>query len=190
DIAYDNHDIDDGLRAGLFTVADLEDVPIVGPVFHEVRRRFPDAPPEIKVREAVRRMIGDMVGDLLAEAQRRLADLNPRSVEEIRAQSHPVIAFSARMAEDERALKEFLRESMYSHYKLNRMTSKARRVVRDLFTLLMAEPNCLPTAWRRQAGAAQSAETALAVTDYIAGITDRFALDEHKKLFDVQARAS
>ena len=89
-----------------------------------------------------------------------------------------------------RALKQFLFENMYRHYKLNRMTSKARRVVQDLFELLVAEPNCLPTTWRERAGAPGTEETARLVCDYIAGITDRFALDEHKKLFDVQARAS
>ena len=87
-------------------------------------------------------------------------------------------------------LKRFLLDNMYRHYKLNRMTSKARRVVRELFALFLAESDCLPTEWRRKAGPAGSEETALLVTDYIAGMTDRFALDEHRRLFDVQARSS
>jgi dGTPase len=94
------------------------------------------------------------------------------------------------MQKNDRALKEFLFENMYRHYKLNRMSSKARRVVRDLFRLLVAEPGCLPTEWRRTAGAPESVETAWVVADYIAGMTDRYALDEHRQLFDVQSRSS
>ena len=102
----------------------------------------------------------------------------------------PVADFSEAMREHDRALKAFLHENMYGHYKLNRMTSKARRVVRDLFRLLVDEPECLPTDWRRLAGKPGSRETAHLVADYIAGMTDRYALDEHRRLFDVQARTS
>jgi dGTPase len=94
------------------------------------------------------------------------------------------------MAGNVQSLKAFLEVNMYRHYKLNRMTSKARRVVRDLFDLLLAEPECLPSGWRRRAAAAGTLQTAELVTDYIAGMTDRFALDEHRRLFDMQARTS
>ena len=108
----------------------------------------------------------------------------------MRALLAPVAAFSGAMAEMVQALKAFLDLNMYRHYKLTRMTSKARRVVRDLFDLLVAEPECLPTDWRRRAAAPATPETAQLVADYIAGMTDRFALDEHRRLFDVQARTS
>ena len=190
DVAYNNHDIDDGLRAGLFTVADLAEVPLVGPVFADVARAYPDVDESLLIHEAVRRMIGAMVTDILAETARRIEDIGPATADDIRHCGRPVAGFSDGMGENEAALKAFLSENMYGHYKLNRMTSKARRVVKDLFRLLVDEPECLPTEWRRQAGAPGSAATAQLVADYIAGMTDRSALDEHRRMFDVQARTS
>lgn len=190
DIAYNNHDIDDGLRAGLFTVDDLGDVPLVGPVFAAVRRRYPNLAPSRLIYEAVRRLITHMVDDLLAESRRRIADLKPRNPDDIRAAGAPVVAFSEAMQAHDRALKNFLFEHMYRHYKLNRMTSKARRAVREVFALLLTEPGCLPTDWQRPAGTPGSTVTARTVADYVAGMTDRFALDEHRRLLDVQSRSS
>ncbi len=190
DVAYNNHDIDDGLRAGLFTVADLGEVPLVGPVFADVARAYPEVDESLLIHEAVRRMIGAMVTDILAETARRIEDIGPATADDIRHCGRPVAGFSDGMGENEAALKAFLSENMYGHYKLNRMTSKARRVVKDLFRLLVDEPECLPTEWRRQAGAPGSAATAQLVADYIAGMTDRSALDEHRRMFDVQARTS
>lgn len=190
DIAYNNHDIDDGLRAGLFTIEDLLDVPLVGPIFHSVRSEYPDLDTSRLIHEAVRRMIGAMVEDLIGETERRLAEASPESASAIRRHPHPIAGFSEKMRENDAALKKFLFENMYRHYKLNRMTSKARRVVKDLFRLLVEEPECLPTEWRKNAGKPGSQDTAELVADYIAGMTDRYALDEHRRLFDVQARTS
>ncbi|GAB6054172.1 deoxyguanosinetriphosphate triphosphohydrolase [Magnetospira thiophila] len=190
DVAYNNHDIDDGLRAGLFTIEDLADVPLVGPVFALVEKEFPGIDWSRKVHEAVRRLIGLMVHDLLTETGGRIADLKPGHPDDIRNQSAPVAGFSEQMARNDAALKKFLFENMYRHYKVNRMVSKARRVVQQLAVLLLAEPNCLPTDWQKTVGAPGSPETALVVMDYIAGMTDRAALDEHQILFDVQARTS
>ena len=190
DIAYNNHDIDDGLRAGLFSINDVLDVPFVGPLFFDVQKEYPDLDESRTIHEAVRRMIGVMVDDLLGETQRRIDALAPASAGDIRAHSKPVAVFSDDMREHDAALKAFLFENMYRHYQLNRMTSKARRVVKDLFQLLLSEPGCLPTDWRKRAGAPGSQETAELVCDYIAGLTDRYALDEHKRLFDLQARSS
>ncbi len=190
DIAYDNHDIDDGLRAGLFTIGDLGDVPLVGPIFAEVRAAHPDLDDSRMTHEAVRRMIGAMVTDLTEETRRRIAAAKPGSADDIRRLGEPVARFSEQMTTHQKALKAFLREHMYRHYKLNRMTSKARRLVRDLFRLLLGEPECLPTEWRRRAESPNSAATAQLVADYIAGLTDRYAMDEHRRLFDVQARTS
>ena len=190
DVAYNNHDIDDGLRAGLFTIEDLADVPLAGPVFAEVRRTYPDLDPSRTIHEAIRRMIGDMVMDLLDETGNRLKDLNPKTAEDIRHCGFPIAGFSETMRANDAALKKFLFENMYRHYKLNRMTSKAKRVVKELFKLLLVEPECLPDEMRCPDGAANTPETARTVADYIAGMTDRFALDEYQNLFDVQARNS
>jgi dGTPase len=186
DIAYNNHDIDDGLRAGLFVVADLNEVPLVGPVFAEVGGRYPAIDEARLIHEAIRRVIDRMVHDLVAETQRRLAVSGVRIVDDIRRLPEPVAAFSPAMREHDRALKCFLFARMYRHYRVNRMSSKARRVVRELFQLFLAEPECLPDEWRVPEGA-DPAETARIVADYLAGMTDRFALDEHRRLFDTYA---
>jgi dGTPase len=186
DIAYNNHDIDDGLRAGLFTIEDLQDVPLVGPVFREVRSKYPD----LDRSRTVRRMIGEMVQDLLSETQQRIDAARPACAADIRNLDHPVAQFSEEMRANDKALKSFLFENMYRHYRLNRMTSKARRVVKDLFGLLLDEPGCLPTEWREKAGDPGTRETAELVCDYIADMTDRLALDEHRRLFDLQSRTS
>ncbi|MEO5374081.1 MAG: deoxyguanosinetriphosphate triphosphohydrolase [Alphaproteobacteria bacterium] len=188
DIAYNNHDIDDGLRAGLFTIEDLMDVPLAGPVFAEVRARYPDIERPRLIHEAVRRIIGAMVTDLLAETRARLAEARPGSVEEVRALGRPLAAFSNTMSANDRAFKEFLFPNMYRHYKVNRMTAKARRVVTELFDLLVADPKLLPDDWRRRSDGPHGHATARVVTDYIAGMTDRFALDEHGRLLDPRVR--
>ena len=190
DVAYNNHDIDDGLRARLFTIDDLKDVPLVGPVFAAVRTAYPELDWSRRVHEAVRRLIGAMVADLLEETRRRIDEAKPRSAGQVRRLGAPLAAFSEEMRANDTALKAFLFENMYRHYKLNRMTSKGRRVVRDLFRLLVKEPECLPTEWRRQADGPDGERTAIIVADYIAGMTDRYALDEHRRLYDVQARTS
>ena len=190
DIAYNNHDIDDGLRAGLFTTGDLADVPLVGPIFAEVRSDHPGLEESRLIFEAVRRMIGAMVTDALEETGRRITEAKPETAADIRALDGPVAGFSAPMRENDRALKAFLFDNMYRHYRLNRMSSKARRVVKELFGLLLSEPECLPSEWRDEAGDAGSEATAQLVADYIAGMTDRFALDEHRQLFDLRARTS
>lgn len=126
----------------------------------------------------------------MAETRRRLEALAPRRTQDIREHQSPVVSFSDEMVENDRALKAFLFKNMYRHYKLNRMTSKAKRVVRDLFRLLVDEPGCLPTDWQRNAGPPVSTETARVVSDYIAGMTDRYALDEYRQLFDLLSRSS
>jgi dGTPase len=186
DIAYNNHDIDDGLRAGLFGVADLAEVPLVGPVFDEVAKRYPQIDESRLIHEAIRRMIDRMVRDLVGETGRRLLGSGVKTADEVRALDEPIAAFSQEMRDHDRALKRFLYERMYRHYRVNRMSSKARRVVRELFQLFLAEPECLPSEWRaRTAGSAS--ENARIVADYLALMTDRFALDEHRRLFDTYA---
>ena len=190
DIAYNNHDIDDGLRAGLFSAEDISDVPMVGDIFAGVDKDYPDLDKSRRKHEAIRRMIGEWVGDALAESRRRLADAKPASADDVRGLDRPVIALSDDMREMDSRLKRFLFDNMYRHHRVNRMTLEAHLVVRDLFALLLAEPQSLPTEWQARAGAPGSAETAKAVADYIAGMTDRFALDEHARLIGVQAGTS
>jgi dGTPase len=184
DIAYNNHDIDDGLRAGLFTVQDLAEVPLVGPVFAEVMDRYPGLEATRLAHEVIRRLIDRMVSDLLAETRRRLGDAKIRSVADIRALGRPVVAFSETMRAHDRALRALLSERMYRHYRVMRMASKAHRIVSELFRLLLDEPQCLPTEWRALTRGPGTAETARVVADYIACMTDRYALDEHYRLFD------
>ncbi len=185
DIAYNNHDIDDGLRAGLFEIADLMDLPLVGEMFSIVTQKYPGIEQARLIHEAVRRVINAMVEDVLGETRRRLKEAAPQTVADIRDLGRPVVAFSVRMAETDRTVKAFLYKRMYEHWKLNRSHSKARRVVADLFGLLFAEPNCLPSPWREKAEQADTPARARVVADYIAGMTDRFALDEHRRLFDL-----
>lgn len=190
DIAYNNHDIDDALRARLIRIDDLNDIPVVGQTFRDVAKQYPNLDKSRLIYEAVRRLIGDMVNDLLQETQARIKDASPKDIGDIRNSNHAIASFSDRIQQCDRELKAFMFENVYRHYKINRMTSKARRVVQDLFALFMEEPNCLPTEWYKLTDGKPSEQTAKVVADYIAGITDRYALDEHSRLFDVQARNS
>jgi dGTPase len=182
DIAYNNHDIDDGLRAGLFTVEQLAPLPLVGPMFDQVAARYPGLELSRLIHEAVRRTIDLMVTDLLAETNRRLRQAAPESAAALRALDAPVVAFSGPMRQNDRALRDFLFKHMYRHERITRMTAVARQVVRELFADYMARPEHLPEAWRRGATDSDRAARARLVADYIAGMTDRFAQEEHGKL--------
>jgi dGTPase len=187
DIAYNNHDIDDGLRAGLFTIADLEPVPLAGPVFREVRERYPGIEGPRLIHEAIRRMIDRMVNDLIGETRRRIAARGVASADDIRALGAPLAGFSEAMLAHDRALKAFLFDHMYRHFRVNRMASKARRVIGELFQVFLDEVECLPSEWRSLATAVPLEARARIVADYIAGMTDRYALDEHRRLFVADA---
>jgi len=185
DIAYNNHDIDDGLRAGLFTVADVSDVPIVGKAFADVKRRYPDISKDRMIHEAVRDLIGYMVSDVLVETRRRLADEKPKSADDVRGLSRAICDFSSEFREKEIPLRKFLFENMYRHYKVNRMMGQASRVVKELFDLFLNDPDILPTELRDKCNAPRTEITARIVCDHIAGMTDSYAISEHKKLFSV-----
>jgi dGTPase len=186
DIAYNNHDIDDGLRAGLFALADLKDVPLAGPVMADVSARYPGLELPRLIHESIRRMINLMVRDVVAESTRRLAGI--KSAAEVRAQKVPVIAFSDAMRANDRALKEFLFARMYRHHRVNQMTLKAKRVVSELFDLHLEQPQCLPAEWQAQVAGSDEPAAARLVADYIAGMTDKFALETHRHLFDLYER--
>jgi dGTPase len=185
DIAYVNHDLDDGLRAGLFELDELMQLPLTGEVFAEVAKSYPGLEQGRLVHEAVRRLINHMVNDLLAETRRRLAAAQPDSPEAVRALGRPVVAFSEAMRQNATALREFLFRRMYRHYRVNRITSKARRVLRQLYEVYLDEPNCLPPEWHERVRAAPDrVAAARIVADYVAGMTDRYALESHAQLFN------
>jgi dGTPase len=185
DIAYNNHDVDDGLGAGLFTIDDLMEVPLIGPILAGTRCDYPQLGARMIRLEAVRRMIGAMVDDVLAETARRAQGLT--SADDVRALGRPLVAFSETMHADLSALRQFLHARMYRHYRVNRTRSQARRILRELFDLYMQEPDVMPGAWFARAEAkADEAGKARVVCDYIAGMTDRYAIEEHRKLFSLE----
>ncbi|MBX7200835.1 MAG: deoxyguanosinetriphosphate triphosphohydrolase [Rhodospirillaceae bacterium] len=184
DIAYNAHDFDDGLHAGLFALDQVMDLPVVGQAFRAVAARYPGLDRNRLIHESLRAVIAAMVDDIIAETQRRFVALKPTSAAGVRLLGAPLVGFSDGMAADVRILKDFLFTRMYRHTKVNRMTSKARRVVKSLFELLFAEPQLLPEDWRDDTVVPGTLKTARRVADYIAGMTDRFALDEHARLFD------
>lgn len=186
DIAYNNHDILDGLRAGLFQIDDLMDMALTGDAFREVMDEFPNLERDRLMSEAVRRLIGIWTRDLIAEFRRQVDEAKPKSVEDVRTLDHPLGQFSEEILEKQQPLKEFLFQSMYRHPKVNRTMSQARRVVRELFGLFLAEPETLPAPWRDRAAQADVQKRARMVCDYIAGMTDTFAIDEHRRLFSLQ----
>jgi len=183
DIAYNNHDVDDGLSAGLFSLGDLSTLPLIGPVLAGVRADWPDVTPRMIQMEAVRRMIGVMVEDVLAETGRRLGQDGIDSAEAVRSAGRTLVQFSDPMMADLGVLRAFLFERMYRHHRVNRTRSQARHTVASLFELFMAEPDELPPEWSAQAMLDDGPRRARAVCDYIAGMTDRFAIEEHRKLF-------
>ncbi|MCB9961476.1 MAG: deoxyguanosinetriphosphate triphosphohydrolase [Hyphomonas sp.] len=185
DIAYNNHDIDDGIAAGLFTVNELMELPVVGEAFRGVKVEYPLLSDRMVTYEAVRRLIGIWIDDLVTETRRRIAKHKPASAAEVRAMGEPLVAFSAELETRQRALRTFLFERMYKHYKVNRMRSKAKRILEELFEGFLAEPSTLPSPWREDATQAEPMRRARIVCDYIAGMTDGYAVEEHRRLCDL-----
>ncbi|HAY07169.1 MAG TPA: deoxyguanosinetriphosphate triphosphohydrolase, partial [Hyphomonas sp.] len=177
DIAYNNHDIDDGIAAGLFTVEDLMDLPVVGDAFRGVRFEYPHLDDRMVTYEAVRRLIGLWINDLLEETRARVKRHKPKSAADVRALGEPLVAFSKELESPQRALRGFLYGRMYKHYRVNRMRSKAKRVLADLFEVFLAEPQTLPPPWNSISQSMDETARARMVCDYIAGMTDTFALE-------------
>ena len=175
DIAYDNHDLDDGLRAGLFTLDEALSVPFIAETWAMVRDRFPGAPQDRLPAELVRHQIGRMVGDVLEETRRRLAAVRPASVEDVRAAGRTIVAFSDPMSACEREMKRFLRSRMYQHPVNVEIRRPARDVVAGLFERFHADPAAMPDGWGSDAPTAEPAR-ARHVADFIAGMTDRYAV--------------
>ncbi|WP_373504483.1 deoxyguanosinetriphosphate triphosphohydrolase [Aestuariivirga sp.] len=185
DIAYNAHDIDDGLRAGLFNLIDLGDVPLAGEALSDVLKLYPDLEHDRLVHETVRRVMSEMVSDVIAETRRRAAKFKPASATDVRGLGGGLVGFGDQMREKNRVLQGFLNERMYHHERVEEIMARARRVVKDMFDAYMADPRLLPQNWRDAADAADTERYARQVCDFIAGMTDRYALDQHKRLFDL-----
>jgi dGTPase len=185
DIAYDAHDIDDGLRAGLFGLDDIAAVALPGKIIGEIRAAHPGLDDHRLAHELIRQLIGLLIDDVVAETSRRLALLAPRSADDVRRAASPVAGFSPTTGEADRAIKSFLKTHMYRHARVMRVMDQAAGVVRDLFARYSAEPNDLPPEWQEGLAGLDEASRARCIADFIAGMTDRYALAEHERLFDL-----
>jgi dGTPase len=183
DIAYDAHDIDDGLRADLFTLGDIAAVPLVADILNIIDAQHPGTEPARRVHETVRALITRMIEDVISESGRRVAMLKPRSAAEVREAPRPIVGFSPAMEKADREIKGFLYPRMYRHDRVVRVMADAERVVHDLFGHYMATPSDLPEEWGEGIGATDDEGRARRIADYIAGMTDRYALVEHAKYF-------
>jgi dGTPase len=183
EIAYNNHDIDDGLRSGLLTMAQMEEVELFARHRHAVEAEYPGLPGRRALYETIRQMITAMTADLVATSSRLLAEAQPKSIDDVRA-AGPLIRFSPQMRAETTALKRFLYANLYRHFQVNRMRVKASRVVRELFDAFMADPVLLPPDY--QVASSDVTKQARKIADYIAGMTDRYAIREHKRIFSLE----
>jgi dGTPase len=192
EIAYNNHDVDDGLRAGLLSLEALRETSLFAREYDGVVAAHPGISGRRLIHEIIRRMIGRVVTDLIDNSRRALEAAKPATLDDVRAHPGPLIAFSESVRTEHLELKAFLREHLYRHYRVLRMTTKARRVVVGLFETLLASPELMPDehgeSARRMRAESGEAGQARAVADYIAGMTDRYAILEYERLFDPQAR--
>jgi dGTPase len=186
DIAYDAHDIDDGLRAGLFRVDDLRVMPLTAEMIAEIARRYPDLDDDRRGAELVRELISYLIGAVTSEARRRLEAVRPASVEQVRNHGEALIAFPSGVAQAEAEIKAFLKLRMYRHERVMRVMDDAEQILFDLFARYQERPGDLPAEWLPPgSGTTETeAEKARRIGNFIAGMTDRFALTEHQRLFD------
>ncbi|PWF21810.1 deoxyguanosinetriphosphate triphosphohydrolase [Corticimicrobacter populi] len=180
EIAYNNHDVDDGLRSGLITLEQLLEVELFERHYHAVSKRYSDVAPRRILSETIRRMINTLIVDLMSTTQQRLAELKPQSADELR-QAPAIAGFSPEVRAQADVLKKFLMDNLYRHYQVMRMTRKARTIIRELFMAFVDDPRLLPPDYQR----ADKVEQLRAISDYIAGMTDRYAISEHKRLFQM-----
>lgn len=181
EIAYNNHDVDDGLRSGLITLEQLSEVSVFARHLAEVRNRYPQLEGRRLIHETVRRMINSQVQDLCRQSSKKISEANPASIDDVR-KAEPLIAFSPEMQQQQLELKQFLRNKLYRHYRVNRMSSKAQRIIRDLFAAFHDDPKLMPDEFQLRASEIKPR----AVADYIAGMTDRYAIREYRRLFTVE----
>jgi dGTPase len=185
DIAYDAHDIDDGLRAGLFTVDDLKAMPLTAQMIADIAKRYPDLDGSRRGAELVRELISYLIGAVVTEARRRLELAQPKSVEDVRNHGEVLIAFPAAAAQAEAEIKAFLKQRMYRHPRVMHVMGEAEQILFDLFARYQTMPADLPAEWLPHRGDTETeTERARRIGNFIAGMTDRFALTEHQRLFD------
>ncbi|XYJ10176.1 deoxyguanosinetriphosphate triphosphohydrolase [Telluria sp. B2] len=182
EIAYNNHDIDDGLRSGLLTMKQMEEVELFARLRHQVEAQYPGLPGRRALYETIRLMITAMTADLVETSAERLREAAPQSIDDVR-QGPPLIRFSDKMRLETTALKRFLYANLYRHFQVNRMRVKASRIVRDLFDAFMTDPVLLPPDY--QAADGDTLKQARKIADYIAGMTDRYAIREHRRIFSL-----
>ncbi|MHB8455466.1 MAG: deoxyguanosinetriphosphate triphosphohydrolase [Acidiferrobacterales bacterium] len=188
EIAYNNHDVDDGLRSGLITMEQLRETALFGEQHAEVCARYPGIAPRVQVHEIVRRMINRLVVDLIDNSTRLVSEAGVASIDEVRAFGVPLIQNSDEVRKQSLELKQFLRERLYAHFRVRRMTLKARRIIESLFPTFMEDVRLLPPQYQDKMEQMQALADATArariVADYIAGMTDRYAIRENRRLFD------
>ena len=184
DIAYDAHDVDDGLRAKLFELEEITAVPLPGRIVVAIREAHPNLDYDRLVHELIRRLIGLLIDDVVSESTSRLAALKPRSADDVRRAAAPVGAFSREVGEEDRAIKSFLERRMYRHPRVAKVMDQAADVVRALFAHYSAQPGDMPAEWGEHLSGLDEAARARHIADFIAGMTDRYALAEHARLFD------
>ena len=185
DIAYDAHDIDDGLRAGLFAVDDLKIMPLTAEMIAEIARHYPELDDDRRGAELVRELISYLIGAVISEARRRLDAAKPKSVEDVRNHGEVLIAFSAGVTQAEAGIKAFLKQRMYRHPRVMKVMGEAESIVFDLFARYQNSPGDLPAEWLPpDSGNETETDRARRIGNFIAGMTDRFALTEHQRLFD------
>ncbi len=188
EVAYNHHDVDDGLRSELITLEQLQKVAMFAQHYQEVRHRYPDLTPRRAVYETLRRMINRVITDLIDTSRARIEQASVTSVDDVRRRPEPLIAYSEAVSEQSLQLKRFLRQELYAHERVRRVTDGAMEVIKDLFALFLRDETLLPLQYREKAlAAAGAAERARVVADYIAGMTDRYAYREHERLVGIPA---
>ena len=187
EIAYNSHDVDDGLRSGLITIEQLREVELFNKLYEDVKEHYPDLEGRRAIYEIVRRLIGCQVVDLIETSEKNITLANPSSIADVRNHPATIMAYSDEMREHKLALKRFLRENLYKHYRVLRMSAKSKRIIVSLFNVFMENSQLLPTKYRNKALQLEATQGELGkariIADYIAGMTDRYAISEYEKIF-------
>ena len=181
EIAYNNHDVDDGLRSGLVELSQLSEVGIFARHLEEVQACYPNLTGRRVIHETVRRVINTLILDLVSQSQKNVEEARVQSLDDVRKNT-PLIAFSPKIREEQKELKQFLRTHLYRHYRVARMSAKAQHIIRELFAAFMADPRLLPPQYEDKV----DQDKARTISDYIAGMTDRYAIKEYRRLFTVE----
>lgn len=188
EIAYNSHDVDDGLRSGLISLQQLRDVDFFNTLYENVEKKYPELPDRRKIYEIVRRLISRQVIDLIETSKTHIEAVKPETINDVRQHNETLISYSNDMREQNLAIKRFLRENLYMHYRVRRMSAKSSRMIKELFNTFMADTLLLPPEYqyrvKQQKNVSSESGKARIIADYIAGMTDRYAMAEHGKLFD------